>query len=93
MKNSGTTTEGQGDLPTMKGDFIDNLPKIYGIYTGGFIVFIFAMALLEEEKIACMPGESFGEAAAGHLRVALTIDDDQMVDALRRLRAFAEGKL
>ena len=53
----------------------------------------FAMALLEEEKIACMPGESFGEAAAGHLRVALTIDDDQMVDALRRLRAFAEGKL
>lgn len=53
----------------------------------------FALALLEEEKIACMPGESFGEAAAGHLRVALTIDDDDMVDALKRLRAFAEGKL
>jgi cation/acetate symporter len=31
----------------MKGDFIDNLPKIYGIYTGGFIVFIGLMALLE----------------------------------------------
>ncbi|MEM1298529.1 MAG: sodium:solute symporter family protein [Pseudomonadota bacterium] len=31
----------------MKGDFIENLPKIYGLYTGGFIVFIFAMALLE----------------------------------------------
>lgn len=53
----------------------------------------FAMALINEEKIACMPGESFGEAAAGHLRVALTIDDDDMVDALKRLRAFAEGKL
>ncbi|MEM7057486.1 MAG: sodium:solute symporter family protein [Pseudomonadota bacterium] len=30
-----------------KGDFIDNLPKIYGVYTGGFIVFCLLMALLE----------------------------------------------
>jgi len=30
-----------------KGDFIDNLPKIYGMYTGGFIVFILIMALFE----------------------------------------------
>ncbi|MEM7243252.1 MAG: sodium:solute symporter family protein [Pseudomonadota bacterium] len=30
-----------------KGDFIDNLPKIYGLYTGGFIVFILIMALFE----------------------------------------------
>ena len=30
-----------------KGDFIDNLPKIYATYTGGFIVFIFIMAFLE----------------------------------------------
>lgn len=50
----------------------------------------FALRLLDEEKIAVMPGESFGEAAAGHLRVALTTDDDAMVDALKRLAAFAE---
>ena len=24
----------------LQGDFIDNLPKIYGFYTGGFVVFI-----------------------------------------------------
>ena len=24
----------------IKGKFIDNLPKVYGIYTGGFIGFI-----------------------------------------------------
>lgn len=30
-----------------KGDFIDNLPKIYGLYTGGFIVFIALMGVLE----------------------------------------------
>ena len=32
----------------MQGSFIDNLPKIYGIYTGGFIVFILLMAVLEQ---------------------------------------------
>ena len=53
----------------------------------------FALELLENEKIACMPGESFGDAAAGHLRVALPIDDDEMVDALQRLKKFAEARL
>jgi len=31
-----------------KGSFIENLPRIYGLYTGGFIVFIGLMALLEK---------------------------------------------
>jgi cation/acetate symporter len=31
----------------MQGSFIDNLPKIYGIYTGGFIVFVGLMAIAE----------------------------------------------
>ncbi len=53
----------------------------------------FANRLLDEEKIAVMPGESFGEASAGHLRVALTIADDQFEEALTRLAAFAERQL
>jgi hypothetical protein len=32
----------------IKGNFIDNLPKIYGIYTGGFIAFIIIMAIGEQ---------------------------------------------
>ncbi len=32
----------------MKGNFIDNLPKVYGIYTGGFIGFIIIMAIAEQ---------------------------------------------
>ena len=32
----------------MKGDFISNLPRIYGLYTGGFVVFILLMAILEQ---------------------------------------------
>ena len=31
-----------------KGGFIQNLPKIYGLYTGGFIVFIILMAIMEQ---------------------------------------------
>jgi arginine:pyruvate transaminase len=49
----------------------------------------FAEALLAEEFIAVMPGESFGRAAAGHLRVALTLPDPEFVDAFSRLLAFA----
>lgn len=41
----------------------------------------FAYRLLEESKIAVMPGESFGQAAAGHLRVALTVEDSRLVSA------------
>lgn len=50
----------------------------------------FAYDLLEHEHIAVMPGESFGAAAAGHLRVAMTIADDAFENALRRLCAHAE---
>ena len=32
----------------MKGSFIDNLPRVYGIYTGGFIGFIVIMAIAEQ---------------------------------------------
>ncbi|NNK16674.1 MAG: aminotransferase class I/II-fold pyridoxal phosphate-dependent enzyme [Sulfitobacter sp.] len=53
----------------------------------------FAYALLEEHHIAVMPGESFGKAAAGHLRVAMTIADDEFEKALRTLCAFAESKI
>lgn len=50
----------------------------------------FANSLLEKHHIAVMPGESFGVAAAGHLRVALTVDDQRLVQALKTLVRFAE---
>ena len=50
----------------------------------------FANRLLDQELIAVMPGESFGNAAAGHVRVALTTDDACLEDAAYRLVAFAD---
>ena len=35
-----------------KGTFIDNLPKIYGMYTGGFVIFILLMAVLEQVGVS-----------------------------------------
>jgi arginine:pyruvate transaminase len=51
----------------------------------------FAFRLLDAEKIAVMPGESFGTAAAGHIRIALTTGDDEIRKAMSRLIAFAEN--
>ncbi len=51
----------------------------------------FANALLDAHAIAVMPGESFGAAAAGHVRVAMTIDDDAFAAALATLCEFAES--
>jgi arginine:pyruvate transaminase len=53
----------------------------------------FANRLLDEARIAVMPGESFGAAAAGHLRIALTMEDGELELTLARLRAFAEALL
>lgn len=49
----------------MKGDFIENLPKIYGIYTGGFILFILLMAVIEQFGV--------GADTIGILFVAFTV--------------------
>ena len=49
----------------------------------------FAHALLDAHRIAVMPGESFGTAAAGHLRVAMTVEDDTYARALSTLLDFA----
>ncbi len=51
----------------------------------------FANRLLDAHHIAVMPGESFGKATAGHVRVAMTIDDDRFAAALKTLCAFARA--
>ncbi|QPC88126.1 aminotransferase class I/II-fold pyridoxal phosphate-dependent enzyme [Mesorhizobium sp. NBSH29] len=48
----------------------------------------FAWALLESEKVAVMPGASFGEAAAGHIRISLTQPENILKEAASRLKRF-----
>jgi arginine:pyruvate transaminase len=49
----------------------------------------FAWAFLDAEKVAVMPGSSFGTAAAGHIRISLTQPEERLAEAARRLRSFA----
>ena len=51
----------------------------------------FAERLLSEHQIAVMPGESFGAAAAGHLRIALTVADDDLMSAIATLADFHDA--
>ena len=48
----------------------------------------FAFALLHAEKLSVMPGSSFGDAAAGHIRISLCQPDDVLVEAAARLKRF-----
>ena len=49
----------------IQGKFVDNLPKVYGLYTGGFVIFIILMAILEAMGVSA--------ATIGILFVAFTI--------------------
>lgn len=49
----------------------------------------FAFRLLEARHIAVMPGGSFGKAAEGHVRVAMTVDDAAFEAALKEMVRFA----
>ena len=51
----------------------------------------FAWALLDAEKVAVMPGSSFGDAAAGHIRISLCQPDQMLLEAATRLRRFASS--
>lgn len=49
----------------------------------------FAWRLLEEEKVAVMPGASFGQQATGHVRVALSSDASLLREAASRMVRLA----
>lgn len=48
----------------------------------------FALELLEEEKVACVPGTAFGPSGEGFLRCSYASDLDQIKEAMRRMARF-----
>lgn len=49
----------------------------------------FAWSLLEDEFVAAMPGNSFSDRATGFIRLSLTVPDDRLAEACRRITRFA----
>ena len=53
------------ERPASSGDFISNLGKIYGIYTGGFFGFVILLAILEQVGVS--------DTIIGYLFVGFTL--------------------
>ncbi len=50
----------------------------------------FAEKLLEEEKVAVVPGTAFGESGEGFIRISYAYSLDNLKKALARVRRFIE---
>ena len=51
----------------------------------------FAEALLEEAKVAVVPGEDFGECAKTHVRMSFACNEKNIEEGCRRMKAFIES--
>jgi len=53
---------------------------------GGYTSAQFATLLIEQAGIVATPGNGFGEAGEGYIRMALTVDEKKLKEAIERLR-------
>ena len=65
-----------------RGGFVENLGKIYGIYTGGFIGFVILMAILEQLG---MP-----DRAIGYMFIGFTIAIYALIGIISRTTEISE---
>lgn len=50
----------------------------------------FSLRLLDEEKVACVPGTAFGPSGEGFIRCSYATDMEEIKEAMRRLQAFVK---
>jgi len=50
----------------------------------------FATRLVEEEKVACVPGTAFGAGGEGYLRACFATSMDQIKEAMERMKRFVD---
>lgn len=48
----------------------------------------FALRLLNEEKVACVPGTAFGIGGEGYLRISYCYSNEELIEALKRIEKF-----
>jgi LL-diaminopimelate aminotransferase len=53
---------------------------------GGYTSAQFATLLIEQAGIVATPGNGFGEAGEGYIRMALTVDEKKLKEAIKRLK-------
>lgn len=50
----------------------------------------FCVKLLEEEKVACVPGDAFGETGNGYVRCSYASSMENIIEAVKRIQAFTK---
>ena len=50
----------------------------------------FALRLLDEEKVACVPGTAFGPSGEGFIRCSYATDLEEIKESMRRMSAFLQ---
>lgn len=85
---------------------VDGLNRIEGIHcnkpAGTFYLFVnisatgmdcieFSYKLLEEAKIAVVPALAYGDAYKDYIRIAFTLKEERLLEAVDRFRKFVEG--
>lgn len=58
----------------------------------GMSSFDFAMTLLKEVGVAVVHGSGLGQYGEGHIRISYSTSDANLVEALSRMKAFAEAR-
>ena len=51
----------------------------------------FALELLNQTGVATMPGDAFGQQADNFIRLSLTVDDEKLEEATKRLNTFSRS--
>lgn len=51
----------------------------------------FSYQLLEKQHVAVVPGVAYGEHYANYVRIAFTLDQMKLTEAMRRIKIFCEG--
>ncbi|MEO0279723.1 MAG: aminotransferase class I/II-fold pyridoxal phosphate-dependent enzyme [candidate division WOR-3 bacterium] len=54
----------------------------------GFTSYEFSIEFLKNKKVLVVPGEGFGKEGKGFIRFSITISDDKLDEALKRLKEF-----
>ncbi|MEI7926052.1 MAG: aminotransferase class I/II-fold pyridoxal phosphate-dependent enzyme, partial [Chloroflexota bacterium] len=52
----------------------------------------FAAGLIDATGVVVTPGMSYGQSGEGYIRISLTVPDDRLEEALKRLSAYARGE-
>jgi aminotransferase len=52
----------------------------------------FALRLLDEENVACVPGSAFGPSGEGFLRCCYAVDMERLKEALGRMERFVSRR-